>query len=133
MKKFSIAFIWLFTFLIILPQGGFAYADFCTDFNGLGPFQSLCSITNPGNVVGAIITTLFILAIVITLFFLLWGGIRWITSGGDKAKIDQARGTLVAAVVGLVITFLSYFILNLVTYFVSGQSFTSFSIPKLVP
>lgn len=130
MKKFTAITIWLLSFLLVLPQGKFAYADSLCD--NLGAFTSLCTITNPGNVVTTIITTLFVIAIVVALFFLLWGGVRWITAGGDKAKIEQARGTLIAAVVGLVITFLSYFILNIVTYFVSGQSFTSFTIPKLV-
>lgn len=72
---------------------------------------------NFGAVVGRVITIAFVLAIVITLGFLVYGGIKWITSGGDKAAVESARNTIVAAVIGLVIVFLSYFILNIVLGF----------------
>lgn len=70
-----------------------------------------------GAIVGSAITILFVVAIVIALGFLVYGGIKWITSGGDKTAVEAARNTIVAAVVGLVVVFLSYFILNLVLGF----------------
>lgn len=51
---------------------------------------------------------------VLSLFFLIWGGIKWITSEGDKTKLDAARKTLIYALVGLVLAFLSFFIVNFV-------------------
>lgn len=35
-------------------------------------------------------------------FFILWGGILYIMSGGDEKKSDGARRTIVNAVIGLV-------------------------------
>ncbi len=96
-------------------------------------FQNLCKIgpdQNP-NFFSNIIAVLFIIAIIISLIFLIWGGIRWIMSEGDKAKIDQARSTIIAAIIGLVISLLGYFIVTLIVSLFTGQSALELSIPKL--
>ncbi len=63
-------------------------------------------------------TGIFVLAgIIIALFFLVWGGISWITSGGDKQKINQARDKIFYAIIGLTIIFLSFFVINSIYYF----------------
>ena len=79
-----------------IPQGGFDTAQ--------GIFQNT-------------VTLLFVVAIILALFFMIWGGIRWLTSQGDKAKVDTARKTIVFAILGLILLFLSYFIINLITDF----------------
>lgn len=62
--------------------------------------------------------TFLLVAITITaLIFFIWGGIQWITSSGDKAKVEAARKRLVYAVIGLIVAFASYFIINLVGFF----------------
>ena len=65
----------------------------------------------------AIITYLLIGATLLALAFLIYGGIRWITSGGDKAGVEAARKTITYAIVGLVITFLAFFIVNMIGAF----------------
>lgn len=97
-------------------------------------FSNLCNLKaqNAGGVVGAVVQTLLIIAVIVCLFFLIWGGIRWITSGGDKGGVQQARSMIIAAIVGLVITLLAFFILNVVLIFMTGQGLTSLSIPTLL-
>jgi hypothetical protein len=101
-----------------------------------GQFSALCNINiaNGGGTtfVTSIVTILLILAILLALFFFIWGGIRWITSGGDKQKIDQARATLTASIVGLIIAFISFFIVNFISYLFTGQAISSFALPTLV-
>jgi len=60
------------------------------------------------------ITLAFITAILITFFYLIQGGIQWMTSRGDKQLLEQARLRLTYAVVGLVIVLLAFFIVNFV-------------------
>jgi hypothetical protein len=60
------------------------------------------------------IITAMVLGSLLALGFLIWGGISWITSGGDKTKIQAARNKLLYAIVGLVIIFLSVFIISIV-------------------
>ncbi len=79
---------------------------------------------NLGQLIGFVISIVFIVAILIALFFLVYGGIKWITSGGDKGGVEAARNQIVAAVIGLIIVFLSFFILNLVLGFFGLTLFT---------
>lgn len=79
-----------------------------------------------------IINAIIVVGIVLSLIFLLYGGIRWIISGGDKAKVDSARSTIVAAIVGLIIVILAWVIINSVLYIFHAGSLTNgFDIPTL--
>ena len=55
-----------------------------------------------------------ILGIIAALVYLLYGGIKWITSGGDKAQVEAARNHIVAAIIGLVILVLAWVIVAVV-------------------
>lgn len=52
---------------------------------------------------GNILTVAMTLAAILVLAFLIWGGIEWITSAGDKSKAESARNRITSAIVGLVI------------------------------
>lgn len=98
-----------------------------------GSYSSLCGLdaSKIGGLTGVIITFLIIIAILVSLFYLLFGGIRWIASGGDKAKVEQARSTLVAAAIGLIISLLAFAIVNFVLNFFTGNGVSTLQIPKL--
>lgn len=49
---------------------------------------------------------------IVAVIFILIGGLRFITSGGDQAKVASARKTLTFAVVGLIIVVSAYFMIN---------------------
>lgn len=70
-----------------------------------------------GKIIRLGITLLFVTIVITALIFFILGGIAWITSSGDKAKIESARKRLVYAVIGLLVAFLSYFIINLLGFF----------------
>jgi hypothetical protein len=114
----------------------YAVPAFATNVNPCaniqGGFQNLCNLNGSqlGPIIGAIVTFVLIIIAVIALFFLIYGGLRWVTSGGDKGKVDEARKTVIAAIVGLVIAFLSFFILSVVLGFF-GLSLSNLSLPKL--
>lgn len=58
----------------------------------------------------------FIAAVVIALIVMIFSGIQWITSGGDKQKLASARNRLVFAIIGLVVVFLAFFIIGVIGY-----------------
>ena len=60
------------------------------------------------------ISLLLITVLFLSLIFLIWGGIKWITASGDKTKLDGARKTIIFAIVGLLLSLLSFVIVNLV-------------------
>jgi hypothetical protein len=60
---------------------------------------------------------------------LVWGGVKYITSGGDKGQTEAARGQITAALVGLVIVFAAWAIINLVNIFF-GVNILQLNIPN---
>jgi hypothetical protein len=51
---------------------------------------------------------------VIAVFMIMVGGLKYITSGGESAKVSGARNTIIYAIVGLVIVALSQYIVAFV-------------------
>lgn len=47
----------------------------------------------------------FLVGVLVFFFILLAGAIQWMTSGGDKAAIEAARGRITNAIVGIVLLF----------------------------
>ena len=62
-------------------------------------------------------TIMLIIAIVLSLIFIVLGGIQWVTSGGDKTKLEAARNKITWAIIGLIIAFVSFFIISIIGYF----------------
>lgn len=99
-----------------------------------GQFGNLClGSTDLGTTVGSLISFVFVVAGLVALFFLVWGGLKWLTSGGDEKAVETARAHIIAAIIGLVIIFLSYLIVNVVLgFFTNGQaSLTNLKLPSL--
>jgi hypothetical protein len=117
------------TYLSFAPS---AFAQIINCANIQEPFKKLCKSTTtdiPG-IIGAAITFIFVIAVVIALFFLAWGAVRWILSGGDKAAVEAARGQIVASVVGLVILFFAFLVFNIVLFFFDVD-IGNLNIPKI--
>lgn len=81
--------------------------------------------------ISGIITILFIIAVIVAIFFLVWGGIKWIMSSGDKAKVESARNTIIGGIIGLIFVFLAYFIVQVVAG-LFGISISNLTLPKLI-
>lgn len=64
-------------------------------------------ITQLTSVALAIIGTLSVI-------MLIWGGVRYIISGGDSKKVTDAKNTILYAIIGLVIAVLAYAIVRFV-------------------
>lgn len=75
------------------------------------------------NIPQFIVSILFVIGIVVAIAFLIYGGIRWILSGGDKTAVENARNHIVAALVGLVIVIAAFFILSTVVTIITGRPF----------
>ena len=50
----------------------------------------------------------------ISVIMLVWGGVRYIISGGDSKKITDAKNTILSAIIGLIIAVLAFAIVNFV-------------------
>lgn len=111
MKKYIVALSTATAFLSVVSSA-FAATALGTCATG---FSALCNLTtaNFGGLVGTVIQFIFVIAIVAALLYLIWGGFKWLTSGGDKTAVTQARDHIIAAIIGLIVIFLSYLIINI--------------------
>lgn len=50
----------------------------------------------------------------LSVIMLVWGGLRYILSGGDSKKVTDAKNTILYAIIGLIIAVLSYAIVTFV-------------------
>lgn len=75
------------------------------------------NIQNINVLIPNLINLVLIAAVVVFFFLILFGGVQWITSGGDKESLSKAKGKITSALVGIIIVFSAWAILNLVNYF----------------
>lgn len=84
-----------------------------------------------GVLVSNVVTTLLVIAVIISVIVLVYGGIKWILSGGDKAKVESARSTIIGGIIGLVLAFLAFFIITLVAG-LFGINIQNLQLPSLL-
>ena len=51
---------------------------------------------------------------ILAVIMIIWGGIRYVLSGGDSGAVSSAKKTILYAVVSLIVTILAYAIVNFV-------------------
>lgn len=83
---------------------------------GLVP-NEIVGIDNIISVVRNAIRFVLLVAFILAFVFLIIGGIRWITAGGDEKAVGSARGMITAALIGLVVVLVSYALIVLVETF----------------
>ena len=83
-----------------------------------------------GDIIAGLIMLILVIAAIVFFFMLLWGGIQYITSGGDKGKTEEARGRITAALIGLVIVFAAWAIAQLLETFF-GITLLQLNIPTI--
>lgn len=84
----------------------------------LGPsYSGMSGVDFFGRLIPTAIALLLVVGAVVFLFQLLTGGIGLITAGGDKGKVEGARQRITNALIGLMILFSFFAILNIVECF----------------
>ena len=126
MKKLLAPFA---TLVSTLAFPAVAFADSVNACPG-GNFNVLCNL-NAQKLLTNGINLIFVAAALMALVFLIIGGIKWLTSQGEKEGVNKARETIVASIVGLVIIFLSYLIVNFVLQLFVNVSLSNLTFPKL--
>lgn len=72
--------------------------------------------TNLASVVTEALKYVFPIAGIILLAYLVWGGFDYLTSMGDAKKAEAARGKITNAIIGFIIIFVAYWIVQLLDY-----------------
>lgn len=84
-------------------------------------YPTLGSAAQSGSALGSIVSTVVTVAIILAALFMLFqlirGGYSWLTAGGDKGKIEEARGQITNGLIGLAIVASSFAVYSIVTRF----------------
>ena len=81
----------------------------------IGPDGVFTQVTN---------TVLYVVGIV-SVVMLIYGGLRYVISGGDSKKVTDAKNTILYAIIGLIISILAFAIVNFVINAITGSSNTA--------
>lgn len=95
-----------------------------------GTLGNTLSTITVANLITTILSVVFVIVALIFFFMLVVGGVKWISSGGDEKKVAAARASITNALIGLVIVFASWAIVNLLGS-IFGFSLTDLKFTKL--
>lgn len=88
---------------------------------GTGAGYGAASQTSVLDILGIVINGLLGLLGAIFILLIIIAGLNWMTAGGDEAKIDKAKDTIRAAIIGLIIIVGAFAIWNFIsTYLLAG-------------
>ena len=69
---------------------------------------------NLTTIIATVVNIISIIVGVVAVIMIIWGGLKYITSGGESGKITSAKNTIIYALIGLVIVALAQFIVHFV-------------------
>ena len=101
--------------MITNPTLGTPLQTILENEGGIGFFQRLIP-----NMVGLSL----VIGVIIFFFIMTIGAIQWITSGGDKAAVEAAKGKLTNAFIGIFLLLILFAILKFVGDFVGVEILT---------
>jgi cytochrome bd-type quinol oxidase subunit 2 len=77
-----------------------------------------CDISQGTSGINTIITNIInifsIIVGIVSVIMIIYGGFRYVTSGGDSGNVSSAKNTIIYAVIGLVVVALAQFIVQFV-------------------
>lgn len=131
MKKLLLLVAVLFTVIMVgaavpaLAADEAAKQAACEAINGAGSYQGGSCVEKGGdaNTIDSLVATIINLFSwvvgVMAVIFVIYGGFRYVTSGGDAGKITSAKNTIIYALIGLVIAVVAQVIVQTVVSKVS--------------
>lgn len=91
-----------------------------SDIETLSPLDpSTWSLTGSDGIIVAILNWFLIIAGAIAVIYLIYGGVLYITAGGDAEKATKGRTAVINAIIGVVIILLALVIVSWVNSLVS--------------
>ncbi len=114
----------------VYADGGSYYCpstgEWVSDLSECGDFKNPSNNNNLMGTVNTIINVIIGIVGFVAVVMMIMGGISFITSQGDSAKVAKARNTILYGVVGLIVAILAFAIVNFVlsSVFSAGNSLT---------
>src|SRR3972149_1770041 len=91
------------------PLGGINFSNLYQQIN-----QSNGDILTIGGIISALLPYLFVVAGLLLLLYLVFGGFGLLTSRGDPKAVQIAKERITFALVGFIVVFVSYWIVQII-------------------
>ena len=85
---------------------GFDISKFKNQFEGIEKTATLV-----GSIIN-IVNALLVLAAIAAIVFIIIGGVRYVTAQGDEDAVEQAKNTVIYAIIGIIVILLAAVIVN---------------------
>ena len=79
-------------------------------------------LVGPNGIFTNVTNTILYIVGAVSVIMLVYGGFRYIVSGGDSKKVTDAKNTILYAIIGLIISFLAYAIVHFIINAISGNT-----------
>ncbi len=91
-----------------------------------------------GVLLSSILQALMVIGLALVFFYFVWGAFDWITSAGEKGKLESARSKMMHAGIGIIILSSTVALFMLVQYFlgldvITFGSSSSYTPPTCIP
>lgn len=98
----------------VVNAGSAVAASFNADLEAVQCDGCPTDLFGPDGVFKRITNTILYIVGIVAVIMLIIGGIRYIVSGGDSKKVTDAKNTILYAIIGLIVCFLAFAIVNFV-------------------
>ena len=93
--------------------------------NGNGactPGDNTAGTTRINTIITQVVRIFSAIVGVVSIIMIIYGGFKYISSGGDSSKVTEAKNTIIYAIIGLAVVALAQFIVKFVLDKVTGQN-----------
>ena len=117
MKKFTYSVIGLLVaaaVLIALDPTASAISSIQAGADAARGTGQPAELFGDGGVITTITNVLLFIVGALSVIMIIWGGIRYATSGGNSSSVTAAKNTIMYAIIGLIVAFLAFAAVNFV-------------------
>lgn len=104
-------------------SGGIDFGQLSGAIPSLKPIFQPGPSSNVGGIISTVLPYLYVIAGLLLLFYLIYGGFHMMTAANDEKGLVEAKGKITNALVGFLLLFVSYWIVQIMEYILGIQIF----------
>ena len=121
MKKLAFATTGIYATLVALISAPIASANSIQNgANAAHASGTPSDLFGVGGILTQITNVFLFIAGALAVIMIIWGGLRYVISGGNSAAVTSAKNTILYAIVGLIVAFLAFAAVNFILSVLSG-------------
>ena len=78
-----------------------------------------------------LIALIYSVAAIVLIFMLVWGAFEWLTSGGDKERIESARRRIISALIGMLLFAVAFAVIQVLGQFTGFKFFQGQGVKRI--